>query len=84
MSTKKNTELINPKHGPLTPEKLRELPGLNLSDEQAEEVIWSLTRYARLSTILAFNKIGKQNAKTNQNEPMNTTSNWHLSLDILT
>jgi hypothetical protein len=48
MSTKKNTELINPKRAPLTPEKLRELSGLNLSDEQAEEVIWSLTQYARI------------------------------------
>jgi hypothetical protein len=33
---------------PLTPEKLRELSGLDLSDEQAEEVIWSLTQYARI------------------------------------
>jgi hypothetical protein len=44
MSTKKKNELINPKREPLTPEKLRELLGLNLSDEQAEEVIGSLTR----------------------------------------
>jgi len=38
MSTKKKNGLINPKREPLTPEKLRELSGLNLSDEQAEEV----------------------------------------------
>ena len=48
MSTKKNTELLNPKREPLTPEKLRELSGLNLSDEQAKEVIWSLTKYAKI------------------------------------
>jgi len=48
MSTKKKIELINPKREPLTAEKLRELSGLNLSDEQAEEVIWSLTKYAQI------------------------------------
>jgi hypothetical protein len=48
MSTEKKIKLINPKRDPLTPEKLRELSGLNLSDEQAEEVIWSLTQYARI------------------------------------
>ena len=48
MSTKKKTDLINAKREPLTPEKLRELSGLNLSNEQAEEVIESLTRYARI------------------------------------
>jgi hypothetical protein len=48
MSTKKKTELINPKCEPLTPDKLRELSGLNLSDEQAEEIIESLTRFARI------------------------------------
>ena len=48
MSTKKKNGLINPKREPLTPEKLRELSGLNLSDEQAQKVISSLTRYARL------------------------------------
>ena len=48
MSTNKKTELINPKREPLTPEKLRELSGLNLSDEQAKELIWSLTKYARI------------------------------------
>jgi hypothetical protein len=48
MSSKKKIGLINPKREPLTPEKLRELSGLNLSDEQAQEVIWSLTQYARI------------------------------------
>ena len=48
MSTKKKTELLNPKREPLTPEKLRELSGLNLSNEQAKEVIWSLTKYAKI------------------------------------
>ena len=48
MSTKKKIELINPNLEPLTTEKLRELSGLNLSDEQAEEVIWFLTQYARI------------------------------------
>ena len=48
MSTKKKTGLINPKREPLTPEKLREFSGLNLSNEQAQEVIWSLTKYAQI------------------------------------
>jgi len=30
------------------PEKLRELSGLNLSDKQAEEIIWSLTKYVKI------------------------------------
>ena len=47
MSTKKRNELINPKREPLTPEKLRELSGLDLSNKEAEEVIWALTQYAR-------------------------------------
>jgi hypothetical protein len=48
MSNEKKIKLINPKREPLTPEKLRELSGLSLSDKQAEEVIWSLTQYARI------------------------------------
>lgn len=48
MSNEKKIRLINPKRKPLTPEKLRELSGLNLSDQQAEEAIWSLTQYARI------------------------------------
>jgi hypothetical protein len=39
MSSQKKTEFINPKRESLTPEKLRELSGLGLSDEQAQEVI---------------------------------------------
>ena len=48
MPAKKNNGLLNPKREPLTPEKLRELSGLNLSDEQAKEVIWSLTKYVQI------------------------------------
>jgi hypothetical protein len=48
MATEKKSKLINPKRLPLTPEKLRELSGLNLSEEQAKEVIWSLTKYAQI------------------------------------
>ena len=48
MSTKRKIDLISLKREPLTPEKLRELSGLNLSDEEAEEVIWSLTKYAQV------------------------------------
>jgi hypothetical protein len=47
MATEKKIKLINLRREPLTPEKLRELTGLNLSDEQAEEVILSLTRFAQ-------------------------------------
>ena len=56
MSTEKKIKLINPKRKPLTAEKLRELSGLNLSDEQAEEAIWSLTRFAQIF----FNSIAQQ------------------------
>jgi len=48
MSTKKKIKPVNPKREPLTIEKLRELSGLNLSDEQPEEVIESLTRYTQI------------------------------------
>ena len=41
MSNEKKIKLINPKREPLTPEKLRELSGLNLSNEHAEEAISS-------------------------------------------
>ena len=48
MSTQKKNGSLNPKNEPLTPEKLRELSGLNLSEDQAKEVIWSLTKYKRI------------------------------------
>jgi hypothetical protein len=48
MPAKKKSGLMNPKHEKLTPEKLREPSGQNLSDEQAEEVIWALIQYARI------------------------------------
>ena len=48
MSTEKKIKRINPRREPLTPEKLRELSGLNLSEEQAKEVIWSLTQFAQV------------------------------------
>lgn len=37
MPAQKKLELINPKQEPLTIQKLRELTGWELSDEQAEE-----------------------------------------------
>jgi len=48
MSTEKKIKSLNPPKEPLMPEKLRKLSGLSLSDKQAEEVIESLTRYARI------------------------------------
>lgn len=39
---------LNPNNEPLTPEKLRELSGLELSDEQAGEVIWSIRKFVRV------------------------------------
>lgn len=50
---KKRTEsgvvrLINPEHKPLTKEKLCELSGLNLSDEQAEETDNAIHLFAKL------------------------------------
>jgi hypothetical protein len=66
MSTKKENKLINPKREPLTPEKLRQLSGLNLSDEQAEEVIWSLTQYARIVYDFTIQQKHLAHAKVNQ------------------
>ena len=66
MSAKKKSELLNPKRGPLTPEKLRELSGLNLSDEQAKEVIWSLTKYAWIIFDFTIQQEESDNAQTNQ------------------
>ena len=48
LATKKKDGLINPKRESLNPEKLRELSGLNLTDEQAEETIRSLEQFARI------------------------------------
>lgn len=39
---------LNPRHEPLTPEKLRELSGLDLSDQEAEDVIWSIRKFIRV------------------------------------
>ncbi|GAA3928306.1 hypothetical protein GO495_06015 [Chitinophaga oryziterrae] len=39
---------LNPNNEPLTPEKLRELSGLDLSDEEAQKIIWSIKRFARV------------------------------------
>jgi hypothetical protein len=66
MSSKKKNGLLNPKREPLTPEKLRELSGLNLSDEQAEEVIESLTRYAQILYDSIAQREKPPNAKSNQ------------------
>lgn len=71
MSTERKIKLINPKRKPFTPEKLRELSGLNLSDEQAEEVISSLTKYARIIFDFTVQQEKSANAKANQalNDP---------------
>jgi len=71
MSTEMKIKLINPKREALTPEKLRELSGLNLSDEQAKEIIWSLTQYARILYDFTVQQEQSTNAKPNQdlNDP---------------
>ena len=46
MPAKKKFEMINPKHEPLTIENLRELSGWELSDEQAEEAVLSIKKFA--------------------------------------
>jgi len=48
MPAKKKLELINPNHEPLTIEKLRALTGWELSDEQAEESVWSIRKLAKV------------------------------------
>ena len=47
MPAKKKSKLINPKGESLTVEKFRELTGLQLSDEQAEEAVESIKKFAR-------------------------------------
>jgi hypothetical protein len=66
MSNKKKNELINPKRLPLTAEKLRELSGLDITDKQAEEVIWALTQYARIIFDFTVQQEESANAKPNQ------------------
>lgn len=66
MSAEKKIKLINPRRLPLTPEKLRELSVLNLSDEQAEEVIESLTRFARIIFDFTVKEERSVDVKTNQ------------------
>jgi len=70
MPTEKKIKLINPKREPLTPEKLRELSGLNLSDEQAEELISSLARFARI----IWDKTVQQEQSAEQKEASNPDS----------
>ena len=77
MPRKKNTELINPKREPLTPEKIRELSGLDLSNEQAEEVIWSLTRFAQI--LYDFTDQQEQPADTKPNHAANDPLNHPFS-----
>ena len=66
MPAKKKIKLINPKREPLTTEKLRELSGLNLSDEQAEEAVWSIRQLARI--LYEYVKQQKQLVE-NKNKP---------------
>ena len=40
-------KLLNPERTPLTKEKLRELSGLELSDEKAEETVASIHLFAK-------------------------------------
>ena len=40
--------LINPEHKPLTKEKLCELSGQNLNDEQAQETVHAIHLFAKL------------------------------------
>jgi hypothetical protein len=67
MSTPKKNGLLNPKREPLTPEKLKELSGLDLSDEQAKEVIWSLTKYAQMIHNFTIQQEQSSNPNINQN-----------------
>jgi hypothetical protein len=48
MPAKKKSKLINPKGESLTVEKFRELTGLQLSDEQTEEAVESIRKFARI------------------------------------
>jgi len=48
MPAKKKFKLINPQGESLTVEKFSELSGLQLSDEQAEEAVWSIRKFARI------------------------------------
>ena len=41
-------KLLNPERQPLTVEKLRELSGLTLTDEDAERILFSIHLYAKL------------------------------------
>ena len=71
MSTEKKIELFDPKRKLLNPEKLSELSGLNLSDEQAEEIILALRKYAQILYEFTIQQEQSTNGKANQtsNDP---------------
>lgn len=48
MPDKRKIKLLNPKYEPLTVEKLRELSGLDLSDEKAQEAVDSIRLFVRI------------------------------------
>lgn len=47
---------VNPKRKPLTPEKLRELSGLTLTDEKVQEIIFSIHTFCAILLELAKEK----------------------------
>jgi hypothetical protein len=69
MPAKKRIELINPKREPLTVEKLKELSGLNLSDEQAEEAVESIRKFV---CILYASVKKTQSAEEQKNQTLNS------------
>jgi len=64
MPAKKKFELINPKHEPLTIEKLGELSGWELSDEQAEEAVLSIRKFARIIFEVAIQQLRPNQSKS--------------------
>lgn len=62
---------INPKRQPLTPDKLRELSGLDVTDEKANEIIHSIRLFCKVLYSLAVsrNKEGYIEDKQDDYEP---------------
>lgn len=74
-------KLLNPGRKPLTPDKLRELSGLaNLSDEEATQIIFSLTAFAQILydalklTDSLYNEEGNVRPINNNSTPLNNAA----------
>lgn len=63
---------LNRNTQPLTPDKLRELSGMNVSDEEAEEIIHSIRLFCK---VLYQFTVATQNNESIKEDNFNNTTN---------